>query len=58
MAHEQQIAKPDHGGEQVVKIMRDTARQLANGLHFLGVSEAQLQIFLLGLVDHVQKQHR
>jgi len=54
MAQQQQIAKSHHRGQQVVEVVGDTAGQLADRLHLLGLGELQLEVLLLGGVDEMQ----
>ena len=54
MRVEQQIRIADDGGEHIVKVMRDAARQLADGLHLLTLGKAFLQRALLG---HFQREN-
>ena len=54
VAHQKKVAKTEDGGQQVVKVVRDPARQLAHGLHFLRLDELQLKPFGLRGVDQVK----
>ena len=40
---EQEIRRPEDGGEQVVEVVRHPARESPHRLHFLGLKELQLQ---------------
>ena len=53
---QQQVAKADHRGQQIVEIMRDPAGELADRLHLLRLHELSFETFLLGDVDQVQHQ--
>src|SRR5262249_5122845 len=53
-AQQQQIAESDHCGQQIVKIMGDTASKLSDGLHFLGLCELDLKVLLFGDVDEME----
>ena len=53
MTQKQEIAKADHRRQQIVEIMGDTARQLAHGLHFLGLCELFFEAFAPGRIDQV-----
>ncbi len=55
-AQQQQIAEADHGGEQIVEVMRHAAGELAHRLHLLRLGELRLQALLLGGVDEVQDE--
>ena len=50
-----QTRKADDGGEHVVEIMRDAARQPADALHLLSLQELRLDLFLAG---HILGQSR
>ena len=54
MAQQQQIAKTDHRRQQVVEIVRHSARKLADRLHLLGLRELRLESPLFGHVEEVQ----
>ena len=56
--HQQQVAEPDHRGQQVVEIMRDAAGELADRLHLLRLRELHFEVLLLGDVDEMQHQPR
>ena len=58
MAHQKQIAIADDGLQQIVEIMRDAARQLADRLHLLRLRELGFQRLLLGGVDQVENGAR
>ena len=45
MMHQQQIAKSDDGGQQIVEIMGNAAGELAHRLHLLRLGELQFEIF-------------
>ena len=53
-AQQQQIAKPDHRGQQVVEIVGDAAGKLPNGLHLLRLRELDFEVLLLGDVDEME----
>ena len=55
-AHQQQIAEADHRGQQVVEIMRNAARELADRLHLLRLGELRFEALLLADIDEVQHQ--
>lgn len=57
MPHQQQITEADDRRQQIVKVVGDTARQLADGLHFLGLGELQLQIFLFRCIDQIKNDN-
>ena len=46
--HQQQVAEPDHRGQQIVEIMRDAAGELSDRLHLLRLRELHFEILLLG----------
>lgn len=48
MTQKKKIAEPDNGGEQIVEVVRDAARELSHRLHLLRLHELRLQLFLLG----------
>ncbi len=58
VARQQQIAKTDDRRQQIVEVMRDAARELADGLHLLRLRELHLERFLLGRVDQIDDQRR
>ena len=53
MALQQEIAKADHGGEKVIKVMRYAAGQLAHGLHFLCLGKLEFEVFTGSGVYHI-----
>ena len=57
MAHQHQIAMPDDRGEDVVEIVRNTARELPHRLHLRGLRHFALQPRFLAIVLEAQ-QHR
>ena len=58
VAHQQQVAEADDGGQQIVEIVGHAASQLAHRLHLLGLDELALQALLLGGVDQIQHHRR
>ena len=55
VAQQQKIAMAGNGREQIVEIMRHTARQLANGLHFLTLGKLCLKrLQRRGILQHRQ----
>ncbi len=56
VALQQQIAKADHRGQQIVEIMGDAAGQLAHRLHFLRLGELRLEIAVFRGIDEVNDQ--
>ncbi len=55
-AQQQQIAKSDHRGQQIVEIVRNTAGELADCLHLLRLRKLSFEIFLLGDVDQIEHE--
>ena len=53
---EQQLGAAEDGGEQVVEVVGDSARELADRLHLLGESELVLQALSLRNVAQVHQQ--
>src|SRR4030095_16434284 len=53
VAHQQQVAEADHGGQQVVEVVGDAAGELADRLHLLRLGELHLELLALGDVDEV-----
>jgi len=53
-AQQQEVAEPDHGGQQIVEVMRHPAGELTDGLHLLRLGELDLQVLLLGNVDKME----
>ena len=51
---QQEIAEPDHRSQQVIEVVRDTAGELTDGLHFLRLSELDFKVPLFGHVDKMQ----
>ena len=51
MVGEQEVGIADDGGQHVVEVMRDAARELADRLHLLALREVLLQRALLGRVE-------
>jgi hypothetical protein len=54
MGLEKKIREADDGGQHVVEIVGDAARQLADGFHFLGLCKALFKRLLLRHVDDVE----
>lgn len=57
-AQEQQIAKSDYRGQQIVEIVRDTTGELADRLHLLRLRKLSFKIFLFGDVDQIKHEAR
>jgi hypothetical protein len=53
---QQKVAEPDHGGQQIIEVMRDPACELANGLHLLRLGELDLEVLLLSDVNKLKGQ--
>jgi len=53
-AQQQQIAEPDHRGQQIIEIMRNAAGKLAYGLHLLRLGELDLEVLLFGDIDEME----
>jgi hypothetical protein len=58
MAHQQKIAIADDRLEQIVEVVRDAARELADRLHLLRLRELRLERLLLGRVDEIKDRLR
>ncbi len=58
VVREQQVGIAEDGGQHVVEVVRDAARELADGLHLLRLGEALLQRALLGGVEHEEMRAR
>ena len=58
VAHQQQIAIADDRLEQIVEVVRDAARELADRLHLLRLRELGLERLLLGGVDEIEDRLR
>lgn len=58
VAQQQQIAEPDHGRQQIIEIMRDAARELADQIHLLGLEELGLKALLFGQIEDMDDQPR
>ena len=41
---QRELAEPDHGGHEVVEVVRDAARQPADGLELLGLQQRALEL--------------
>ena len=54
MPQQEQITKSDNRGQQVIKVMRNPARQLPHSLHLLRLHELRLQRFFLRRIDEMQ----
>ena len=57
VAQEHEIAIADDGGQHIVEVMRDTACQLADGLHLGGLRNLAAQTLFLGGIGD-REQHR
>ena len=58
MAQQQKIAKADHRRQQIVEVVRDAARQLADSLHLLRLGQLFLKAFSARRVDEIGEQLR
>ena len=58
VAHQQQIAIADDRLQQIVEVVRDAARELADRLHLLRLRELRLERLLLGGVDEIENRLR
>ena len=56
MRLQQQIRKADDGRQHVVEVVRDAARQIADGFHLLGLRNPVLELLLLGRIDDVERR--
>ena len=56
MRLQQQIGKADDRRQHVVEVVRDAARELADGLHLLRLRDAAFERLLLGRVDDVERR--
>ncbi len=54
MHGEQHVGEAEDGGQHVVEVVRDAARELADDLHLLALRELRFERLLLGGVDDVE----
>lgn len=57
VAQHQQVTMADDRRQQIVEVMRNAARQLANRQHFLGLGELRLQLLFLGDVEQAERDY-
>ena len=56
MRLQQQIGKADDRRQHVIEVMRDAAREIADGFHLLSLRDAALERLLLGCIDDVERR--
>ena len=56
VAQQQEVAEPDHRGQEIVEVVGDAAGELTDGLHFLGLNELLLERPPLGGIHQVRDQ--
>src|SRR5262249_43344819 len=58
VALQHEIAIADHRGEEIVEVVRDPARELADGLHLLRLVDLALKMALLGRIEAEEDEKR
>ncbi len=56
MPQQQQVAETDHRRQQIVEIVGDTAGQLSDGQHLLGLGELNLETLLVRRFDQMEHE--